>query len=399
MKSSISQVSKEEIDRRISKLRNWLEQSGIDAALILQNADLFYFTGTLQQGFLYVPSQKSPLLMVKKNVERAQCESPIDCIIPIKSAAQLPEIIVNFRYPLPKRLGLELDVLPANLFLSFQKIFRDSTLADISFGIREIRSVKSAFELDLIRQAASYSDWMAQQFKGLVEEGITEVELAGKIESEARKMGHQGLVRMRLWGGELFYGHIMSGDSAAVPSFLASPTGGPGVSPAISQGPGFKKIVPNEPILFDYVFVYQGYISDCTRIFSIGQPPDEMISAHEAMIQIQEEIKKAAKPGVKSGDLYDLAIRLATESGYGKYFMGAGDDRVRFVGHGVGLELDEFPFLAKGQSMVLKKGMTIALEPKVVFPGEGVVGVENTHVVQQSGLEQLTSSNEAIQML
>ena len=218
---------------------------------------------------------------------------------------------------------------------------------------------------------------------------MTEIELAGRIEAEARRMGHQGIVRMRLWGSELFYGHLLSGPSGAVPSFLASPTGGNGVSPAVAQSAGFRPIRRHEPVLVDYVFVYRGYISDHARIFAIGRLPDELVQAHRAMLDLQDRIKIAAKPGVVSGSMYDLGLDFAKTLGYSDHFMGVGAERIRFVGHGVGLELDEFPFLNAGQRLELQEGMVIALEPKVIFPGKGVVGIENTHVVAKDGLEQL----------
>jgi len=196
---------------------------------------------------------------------------------------------------------------------------------------------------------------------------------------------------MRLWGSELFYGHLLSGPSGAVPSYLASPTGGTAASPAVAQGAGFARITSHQPVVLDYVFAYNGYLSDHTRIFSIGELPDDLSAAQEAMLRIQSRIKDAAKPGVPSGEIYDLGVALAAEAGYGDHFMGFGPQRIRFIGHGVGLELDEFPFLAKGQDMPLKENMTIALEPKLIFPGKGVVGIENTHVVTKDGLKQLGS--------
>jgi Xaa-Pro aminopeptidase len=204
---------------------------------------------------------------------------------------------------------------------------------------------------------------------------------------------------MRLWGSELHYGHLMAGPSAAVLSFLSSPTGGTGVSPAYAQSAGLRPIQKHEPVLVDYVFVLNGYMSDHARIFSLGNLPDDLIRAHEAMLKVQTFIKKEAKPKVKAGKLYDIALELTKELGYEKYFMGVGDRRIRFVGHGIGLELDEYPFLAKGQELELEEGMTIALEPKLIFPGKGVVGIENTHVVTGEGLKQLTHFDEKVIIL
>jgi Xaa-Pro aminopeptidase len=188
----------------------------------------------------------------------------------------------------------------------------------------------------------------------------------------------------------MFYGHLMSGPTAAVPSYLASPTGGVGPNPAMAQGPGFKAIQRHEPVLVDYVFAFNGYLSDHTRIFSLGSLPQELVDAHAAMLDVQQMVKKLAKPGAASGAVYEQALARAKELGYIDHFMGvAGRERIRFVGHGIGLEVDEFPFLASGQDLTLQEGMTIALEPKLIFPGKGVVGIENTHVVTSDGLEQL----------
>jgi len=387
---------KTEIDCRIRKLQTHLIENGIDAALILQNTDLFYFAGTIQQSHLYVPAQGLPLLMVKRSLERAIAESPIETIVPINSPGQIPAILSQHGYKLPQTLGMELDVLPANAYLSFCRVFKSAKITDISHPIRLIRAIKSEYEIVLIRQAARCSEQLVSCVKDFLQEGISEIELSSKIEAVARRLGHQGIVRMRLWGAELFFGHLMSGASAAVPSYLSSPTGGMGISPVIAQGASHKLIARHEPILVDYAFACQGYISDLTRIFAIGDLPDELIKAHDAMLSVQNLIINAATPGMNAEELYDIAIRHVEKLGYAKNFMGAGKDHVRFIGHGVGLELDEYPFIAKGQMITLQKDMCIAFEPKLIFPGKGVVGIENTFLMNDSGLEQITTFDENI---
>ena len=385
-----------EIRHRIAQLQSLLASNGIDGAIIIQNSDLFYFSGTIQQSQLYIPADGEPLLMVRKSLERARSESAIQHIISFESPRQVPNLLKARGYKTPKTLGLEMDVIPALTYLNFQNLFDGTRMMDISHCIRQIRAIKSAYEIELIRESAKKSDQVAEYVKGIIEIGMTEIELAGRVEAHARKLGHQGIVRMRLWGSELFYGHLMSGASGAVPSYLASPTGGTGVSAAVAQGAGFSLIQAHEPILVDYVFVHKGYLSDHTRIYSIGQLPDDLIQAHGAMLSIQAAIIREAKPGIAAGRIYEMATELASESGYSENFMGAGDQRIRFVGHGVGLELDEYPFLAAGQKMLLQEGMVIALEPKLIFPGKGVVGIENTHLVTPKGLQQLTVFDENI---
>ncbi len=389
MFNTAANVPAAEIGSRIARLQLSLQQQNLDGALILQNCDLFYFSGTIQQSHLFVPAVGRPVLMVRKSFERALAESPLETIVPLTSPKKIPEILKAQGLGAPLRLGMELDVLPVNLFRTYEYIFQGPDIVDISPALRMLRAVKSPYEIDIISQAAGRSDQVAAHAAQIIRAGMTELELAGLVEGHARKLGHQGIIRMRMWGAELFYGHLLAGASAAVPSYLASPTGGGAANPAVAQGAGFAPIIVHQPILLDFVFALNGYISDHTRIFAVGSLPDDLLAAHAAMLGIQDRIKKEATPGVSAGYLYDLAVHLAIQAGYGDNFMGADDQRIRFIGHGVGLELDEFPFLAKGQEMVLQENMVIALEPKLIFTGQGVVGIENTHVVTPKGLKQL----------
>ena len=385
-----------ELDRHIEHFQQRLQHAGMDGALILQNTDLYYFAGTIQQSHLYIPAAGTPLLMVRKSLARARAESALDRIVALDSLKSLQRLIRENGLEPPSVMGMELDVVPANNYFAYRKLFTGVEIRDVSPLIRMQRAVKSAHELELIRQAAQRSDQVAQAVPALLREGMSEIELAGLVEAQARRLGHQGIVRMRLWGAEMFYGHLMAGAAAAVPSYLASPTGGAAINAAVAQGPSFREIQRHEPILVDYVFGWQGYASDMTRIYVIGTPPPALVAAHETMLALQARIKALAVPGAVAGDLYAAAVEMAAEKGVGDHFMGSGADRIRFIGHGVGLELDEFPFLAAGQKTVLEENMVIALEPKLIFPGEGVVGIENTHVVTADGLEQLNTSPEAI---
>ncbi|MFQ6015495.1 MAG: M24 family metallopeptidase [Anaerolineae bacterium] len=385
-----------ELEGRIGRLQAHLAADGFDGALILQKADLFYFSGTIQQSHLYIPVEGLPLLMTRRSFERARRESALERVVPLRSPRELLGLWEEHGYSRPKRLGMELDVLPTNLYLGYQQILEGTELIDVSHQVRTVRAIKSPYELDLIRRAAQLADKVNAAVREYLVKGISEVELAGKIEAVARREGHQGVVKMRLWNNDMFYGHLLAGEAAAVPSYLVSPTGGIGLSPAVAQGSSLSPIQRGEPVLCDYTSVWNGYIVDQTRIFAIGGLSDDLRRGHEAMLQVQEAIREAAKPGVTGGELYELAVGLTQRLGYGENFMGYDEDRVNFVGHGVGLELDEYPFLAKGQKMALEEGMVVAVEPKLIFPGVGVVGIEDTHVVTQEGLEPLTFSEEGI---
>lgn len=379
-----------ELETRIRGLQQRLSTHDIAGALIVQKADLFYYAGTTQQGWLYVPVMGDPVFMVFKDLDRARAESGLAQILSLISPKKIPDILEGLGISLPDRLGLELDVMPANQYLMFSRIFTKAQIVDISTQIRLQRAVKSEFEITCVRKASAMADQVAQRVPALLREGITEIELAGKLESHARSLGHQGLIRMRMWDNYLFYGHIMCGAGATVPGAFASPTGGAGLNPNVGQGPSFDLIKANQPILMDYVFALDGYLSDHTRIFSLGEVTQELQQAHGAMLEIQEAVKQQAVPGTLTGDLYETMMTMADDKGYADGFMGAADPKIRFTGHGLGIELDEFPFIAKGQILALETGMIIALEPKVIFPGKGVVGIENTLLVTETGLESLT---------
>ncbi len=389
-------VPKTELYERISVFQSLLKQNAMDAVMIVHKPDLFYFSGTMQQGWLYIPDEGEPLFMVFKEFSRAREESGLERLVSHISLKKIPQALKEQGYKLPESLGLELDVLPAVQYLQFKDTFNMSEIVDATYQIKIQRAIKSEYEIDLIRKASAMADKVASHVPKILKPGLTEIEFAGMVEAYARSLGHQGIIRMRMFGNDLFYGHIMAGASAAVPSYFASPTGGKGLSPAISQGPGFNIIKKNEPVLVDYVFVQDGYISDHTRIFSIGNLPDDLMKTHTAMLDIQEAVKKQAVPAAITGDLYELMISMADKKGYADIFMGSGERKIRFTAHGVGLELDEFPFLAMGQKMPLEKGMVIALEPKAVIPGKGVVGIENTFLVTDTGLESLTKFSDDI---
>lgn len=388
---------KDELLRRAARLQRLMKQEGIEGAVIVQNADLFYFTGTVQRAHLFVPAEGKPVFMVKKSFRRAREESALEDAIQLDNLKDLPEVIGRFGYKNPGPIGFELDVLPAALYLKYQELFPQAGIVDVSPLIRRARMVKSPYEIGLMKEAARLNHILFSRVKDFLREGMTEVELAGQLEAVYRSHGHQGYVRMRGFNQEIVYGHLMSGYNLAVPSFLDSPEGGSGLNPSFPQGAGFKRIRRDEPVMVDYVGVWDGYMVDQARIFCLGRLPNKFVRAYEAAINIQEEIKRRARPGAICEDLYNLAVSMAAEYGLKDHFMGH-PQPAPFIGHGLGVELDELPVLARGFKVRLEEGMAFALEPKFVFP-DGEVGIENTFVVREYGLETLTVFDEQIQYL
>jgi Xaa-Pro dipeptidase len=384
-----------EFTQRVEHFQRSLEENEFDGALLVQRADLYYLIGTDQDGLLWVPCHGKALFMVRKSYERAIQDGFAEYIVPLKSLSLLPDHIKSHSGMMPHRIGLEMDVLPARLYLSYHDLFPGVKLEDVSALIRSIRMVKSQREISLIRKAAKIADDLFSIVPALLKESETEIDLAIRAESFYRSHGHPGISPMRAFNVHNVYGHILAGASAAMPSASPGPTGGPGAGPFLSHGAGRGKIKPHEPVLFDYTSNVEGYISDQSRIYAIGGLSEKFHRAHHVMIEVQEAVSKKGKPGTRAGDLYTLSLGVVKKAGLSEGFMGY-PQPVPFVGHGVGLELDEWPLIGRNSEHVLEKGMIIALEPKIIFPGEGVVGVENMFVVDDGGMEKLSQFQDDI---
>lgn len=389
---------KSEIDARTLKFQRKLNEKGLDGAIILINSDLFYFTGTVQNSFLFIPSSGNPILMVKRSLRRGRDESPVLNIVPIKSPKQIPEILSSFGYTRFYRIGLELDVVPYNIYKVYEKLFPDVVFLDISTVIKELRAIKSPYEIELVQNALYVEDKAFSAVPSFLCEGMTEIELAALFEAEMRKRGYSGCCKMREFGQEYFYGNICTGSSGFYPSFFDGPVGGSGVTVANPQGAGWKKINRDEIIYIDYTCIIEGYTGDQTRLFCIGKLSDKMLKAYDDIMKIQDEVLKSIKPGTLAEEPYFLALKMAYDMGYKDNFMGYKDDHVKFLGHGIGIELDEWPVFAKGLKMPIMPGMTFALEPKLVFE-DGAIGTENSFVMTENGPKRLSITPENITYL
>jgi Xaa-Pro dipeptidase len=295
---------------------------------------------------------------------------------------------------------MELDVLPVNLFERYRSVFPDAGYVDASPLIRRVRMIKSSYEIHIMMDAAHQVDKLHRHACEVIREGMTDLELAAALEYLGRREGHLGLIRIRGFNGEALYGQIFSGVDSAVPTYTDTPLGGMGVNPSFSQGAGYKPIGRNEPIVVDIAGSFDGYLVDQTRIFALGELSDRLRKGYDDMLLVQERMKELARPGVAWGELYDVCQALAVAQGHSDHFMGYREKQVSFIGHGIGIEVDEYPLIARGfADSPLEIGMVFAFEPKLVFPGEGAVGIENTFYLSTEGLKQLTVSDEQLVIL
>lgn len=390
-------VPRAEIEQRTRRFQTGLRQAGVDLALIVQNSDLFYLTGTLQQGQLLVPAEGEPVYLVRKDPERARQESAVTDIRPVGSMRELPAVVAELGVGAQAVVAMELDVLPVNLFRRYEALFPGAAIKDCSQLIRTVRSVKSDYERALTAEAAQIVDRGFQAAVENLRPGMTEVELSAACEAAMRRAGNSN-VKMRQFNEEWPFGNVSAGPHAGLAGYTGNPLAGAGVSPAVGQGSGWRPIAPGDPVVLDLVAFAGGYLCDQTRIISIGPLPADLAEGHRLCLEVQDVIKHAARAGAMCGDVYKEANDWMTErlvaTSLDAYFMGAPSNQAPYVGHGVGLELDELPVLARGFKMVLEEDQVVACEPKLVFPGRGAVGVENTWRVTVSGLERLTISTD-----
>ena len=279
-----------EIKNRLVAFQDRLNEEELEAALLHQLVDLYYFSGTVQQGFLYVPARGEAILLIKKEFERAREESPLSRVEPLPSLAGLGDRLRECHCRVPARLGLELDVLPMGTFRFLQQILKFEEGWDIWPLIRSLRETKSEYELGLLRKAGEIGAEVYREVAEFIRPGLSEIEVAGWMNYLAMRRGHQNILRSRGFNSEIYNWHVVSGALGTLPSSIDAPFNGLGLSPAFPLGAGLKPIVVGEPVLIDFGTCYTGYQVDQTRMYAVGQPGPEFLEAYAALKEIEAGI-------------------------------------------------------------------------------------------------------------
>lgn len=294
----------------------------------------------------------------------------------------------------PRQVGYTLDTTAYATVSRFQKLLGEPEIYDLSRDIRSLRMVKSEAEIAVLAQAGEIIARVSDVVRAAFRPGMSELELSAALEQYLRSNGHTGVIRCRREGIEVGgYGVLSSGLNSLAGSKFDGICAGAGTSPATPYGASFSPIPQGMPIIIDYGLNIRGYHIDQTRMFSWGEPPIEVKRAYAAMVNIEQSLIRMMTQGAVCEDLYNTALEMAASAGYADIFMGSGTEQVRFVGHGVGLELDEPPYLAPKMTDRLQTGMVIAVEPKVSMPDYGVVGPEDTVAIEPNGARLLTSTS------
>jgi len=395
----MKQVPGSEITGRLVRFAEWLENNEVDCALVIQNVDRFYFTGTLQDGMLLVSRKGattggSPVLFVKRTLSRAKTESPLSSIVGYRRLEEIGDYVKDNNLP-SGVIGLEQDVLPASVHRAVESLFPESEFVDISHPIRMIRAIKSDFETENMREAGSRLDRVFEKAREFIRPGMTELDLYELFTGYLLEEGACPFVRARRFNMEVLPCYILSGPSAAKHSSIDSPSsGGDGLTVAYPAGAGKRRIQEGEPILIDAVFSYEGYHVDCTRVFAAGEVERRFLKAHHLSKRCHELFCREVSAGKQVSDIYRAVRRTVDDEGLGGVFMG----KVNFVGHGIGLELDELPVIFEKYRGTVKEGMAVAFEPKFVFE-DGTVGYETTYCVRKGRCKAMSNFETEIQVV
>ena len=389
--SAIVLTPASEIRARIKRLKPLIEKGRLDAAFFHYKIDYYYFSGTMQDGFLFVPLTGAPVLFIKRELKRAMQESPLDKVVPLTSLEEIRPFVKGM-----KRVGMQLDVMPYNMVMKYKKLLPGLKFVDVSPLAKIVRKKKSPFEIGIMERAAAISKKVYGMIPELLTEGMSEIELGGLLEAYAKPLGHEGLLRMRSLNYEPYTWHILSGSSGSIVSQSDSPMGGLGLSPAFPVGASRKKMRKGEPILVDFGINYHGYHMDLTRMYAIGRMPERYVRAYEVCREIQYKVLDRAVQGASASSLYAYSVELAEKSGLGPYYLGYNGYKTHFLGHGIGVELSELPYLAPRHDYPMEAGMTFAIEPKMVFPRGGASGIEDTVLLEKNGYRILSDVDDRI---
>jgi len=298
----------------------------------------------------------------------------------------------------PDSVYLEAEHVSLATFQRLQKHFPFKRFLPVDPIVLNVRSVKSRYELDLMKKAGKIHRYVLEELApGIMSEGMSEADFSSELYAVMVREGHHGVVRFGMSEAEIVLGLIGFGESSIRPTFLDSPGGNAGISPAVPLfGSRDRKLTQGDLVFIDIGCGYHGYHTDKTMTYMFGMAiPDDAIAIHQQCVEIQNHAASLLTPSAIPSEIYQTIIG-SLEPAFLENFMGHGNRKVQFIGHGIGLEIAENPVIAHGFNEPLEEGMAIALEPKKGIKGVGMVGIENTFLVTPRGGESITGSHPGL---
>lgn len=379
-----------ELKLRWDKIQQNMSDVHADGLLICDNVNLYYVSGRIFRGYCYIPVKGEPIFFVRRPLGLNGTQ-----VVYIRKPEEIGEYLQKNGIAFPDKLLLESDSISYSDYKRYETIFTPKEILNGTALLRRCRSIKTPYEIDLIRRSGELHAKTYETIPSLYRKGMTDVEFSIELEHECRKLGSLGIFRIFGQSMEIFMGSVLAGDNADIPSPYDFAMGGAGLDVSLPVGCNGTVLTEGMSLMVDMGGNFTGYMTDMTRTYAIGSVQELALKAHETSIAIHQAIAAKARPGVAAKDLYELAAEMANHAGLSDYFMGH-RQKAGFIGHGVGIEINEAPVLAPRSRDILAEGMVFALEPKFVIPGTGALGIENTYVVTADGVEKLTIFEEEL---
>lgn len=379
-----------ELELKWRRIQQAMRQEEADGCLLTMNMNLYYVSGQVFNGYFYLPAEGRPYWFVKRLTIPETNQVHV-----IRKPEQIPDFFRDLNLAMPRKLLLEADELSYNEYIRLQHVFRAEATGNASALIRHIRMIKTPWEIEQMRISARRHEAVYREIPACYRPGMRDVELQIEIEKRMRMHGSLGYFRAFGSNMDIFMGSLLAGENAGEPSPFDFALGGKGIHASGPLGANGTLLREGTTVMADMSGNYTAYQTDMTRVFSIGKLPDRAYRVHRVALEIQARMERTAKPGVSCAELYRDALAMAGQEGLKDCFMGT-HLQAKFVGHGVGLEINELPVLTTRSKDILQPGMTFAFEPKFVLAGIGAVGIENTFLVTDSGVEKMTLLDENI---
>lgn len=372
------------------RMQQAMQKINADGCLLTVDVNLYYTTGRTFSGYFYLPAEGAPWFFVKRPNGLTG-----DHVEYIRKPEQMAELFASHGLEMPEKLLLEADELTYNDYIRLQNIFNPKETGNATAMMRELRQIKTPYEIGMFRLSAEHHARTYAEIPECFRSGMTDLEFQYEIEKRMRKNGSIGIFRAFGANMDIFMGSILAGENAETPSPFDFALGGGGIDTSCPLGANGTVLKEGTAIMVDMAGNYTAYMTDMTRVFSVGRLTELAYRAHQTALLIESEIENIARPGTPCAELYNIAARITENQGLGAYFMGT-KQQAKFVGHGIGIQINELPVLTPRSKEVLEPNMVFALEPKYVIPGVGAVGIENSFLVTETGLEKITQFAEEI---
>jgi len=389
--------TREELTRRWRGLQAVLREREVDAAVLQQSRNVLYYGGIAVHGQVVVPLIGEPRFLVQIDAERASVVSPA-AVTPSRGLRTLVDTLAELGVT-HGRLGIEKDSLSLAAYERLVERMPHAVFVDVGADTLRLRMVKSPYEVELIRRSAAVSDLLFERLRQIARPGRTEIELHQELGALQRSLGGDGVI-CKHGANErtLEHGWLVSGgNTAQVSGYWLTMTG---LGPSVGRpyGPTARVLREGDLLCYDVGTATSGYHSDSARTYVLGSADARQRSAWQVLCEMRESAIEAVAPGRPASAPYEAALAVARRDGMADYFMTTALHPFPYVGHGVGVEIDEPPLLSPRDPTVFESGMVLAVEPKIIVPGWGGLTIEDTVLVTDDGAEVLTRAGTELEI-